>query len=161
MLQNSKIYYVLWGVMSSFFLVNSLFALECPKRLTPKDIAKMLIHRELAGLRVESMRHSSCLRADRFPFLQVIADYDNESPNKVEALVVHKDPIGQLTVKLVDKDTWLYEASYLLKTEKKTLKEHIRFFLYKDKANQQAHGCAGIIDPPQVKAVLKSCVVHK
>ena len=143
-----------------FLSTTSLtWGLSCPKELSVKNIAKMLIEAELSGIRVESMEASPCLKQSNFPYLQVQADYNLDETSEVQATVLSENPITNLNISLVDKDTFQYRASYSLKTENQVISDSIIFALYTDSENQKESGCAGISKEPDTRVVFKKCLI--
>jgi len=143
-----------------FLSASSLtWGLSCPKELSVQDIAKMLIKAELSGIRVEDMEASPCLNQSNFPYLHIASDYNLDETSEVQATVLSENPINNLIVKLVDKDTLQYTASYSLKTENKVISDSINFVLYADLENQKEFGCAGVTKEPDIRAVFGKCLI--
>lgn len=147
----------------TFLYISSSYALECPSGLKVKDIALDMMRAELSGLQAPGMKNHSCLKQEKFPFLLVEHDASNEVVKDIEGFVEDLKNVKVSRVQTVDPKVHSYKAEYEIQYvdikdgKKKTHKDSISFFLYKDNPNQSIYGCGGVLQRPDKLLLFKKC----
>lgn len=145
------------------FSINSVYALDCPSKMKPKEVALYMIRAELSGVQADGMSDHACLDQKKFPHLLVAHDSSSEMVKPIEGYVDDLKDVKVLNVQTVDPTVHsynaLFEVSYndAKSGKKKTIKDSISFFLYTDAPNQSLYGCGGVLQHPEKIVLFKSC----
>ncbi|MDD0851931.1 hypothetical protein HBN50_02435 [Halobacteriovorax sp. GB3] len=152
-----------------FLLLMSLTSLsmgfEC-KNIEPLEFAKELIRLDLSGARLDNYEDSHCLKKENYKHIVTVYSPAEDDINNAQYIVEDFKQVKMNKPTFVDKDNFVYEVKYSYsgtdqKTKKKkAIQDSIRFFLNKSENSQKTMGCASLIQAPQVKSILKNCIVQ-
>ena len=157
-MKRDKILLILITVLISI----SSHALTCPKEFKPVQVSLELLKLDFSGARVDGMEDNKCLKQSNHPYIQAVYDPSNEESSAPQYYISKSTKINIDNIKLVDKDTYTYQVTFSYKAidaskKEKTISNTMQFFLYKDEENIKTHGCAGLIVPPDVITLYRSC----
>lgn len=144
---------------------NLSMGFEC-KNIEPLEFARELIRLDLSGARLDNYEGSDCLKKENYKHIVTVYSPAEDDINNAQYVIEDFKQVKMSKPTFVDKDNFVYEVKYSYRgTDQKTKKEKviqdsIRFFLNQSEKSQNTMGCASLIQAPQVKSVLKNCIVQ-
>lgn len=148
-------------IITAIFMNFAFAAPLCPKNNNVKAVAKDLALIEVSGIRLLTGAKTNCLK-NEYKEYRFNHDPDYDSPKNLKYLLNSKEDLSIEEVKLIDKEVFIYEATFIARVKDMsgkeiTVKDKIRFVLNTTERAQKVGGCAMVLESPENQILLKSC----